>query len=189
MLGLSLLFTATFSGISIVWDRETGFFKAVLVAPISRRAIATGKVLSGALQALVQGGVILFFAPFVGVRLSVASLVMLIGAMSLAAVTFAAIGVAIASRVRSTEVFPVVINGFLLPMFFASGALYPLDEAPGWLQRLASVDPVGYAVDLMRLALGHPFHFPPLLSIGVLLALSLGLTHFAIRTFERGEDV
>jgi ABC-2 type transport system permease protein len=108
--------------------------------------------------------------------------------MALATTAFSAMGVAIASQFTSTTVFPVVSNAVLLPMFFLSGALYPLAMAPRWMQIAAHFDPVAYAVDLMRGALLEKFFFPPLLSVSVLAALILVLAWLAVRVFRRGED-
>src|ERR1700722_8374123 len=149
-MGLSMLFTATFSAITIVFDRQIGFFKAVLVAPVPRAAIALGKVFAGALQALAQGLVLLPFAPLAGVPLTLLETLEMIGAMAVPPLTFSTIGVAFACRFKSTTVFPIVSNAVLLPMFFMSGGLYPLGAAPHWMQVAAYFDPVAYAVDLMR---------------------------------------
>jgi len=188
VLALSLLFTATFAAITIVFDRQIGFFKAVLVAPVPRSAIALGKIAAGALQAFAQGLIVLPFAPLAGVRFGVAEAAELIGAMLLAAVTFSAIGVAFASRFTSTTVFPIVSNAVLLPMFFLSGALYPLAVAPPWMQAAAHFDPVAYAVDLMRGSLLGKFFFPVPLSLAVLAVVITLLAWAAVRVFNRGED-
>jgi len=188
VLALSLLFTATFAAITIVFDRQIGFFKAVLVAPVPRPAIALGKIAAGALQAFAQGLVVLPFAPLAGVRIGFGEAAELIGAMLLAAVTFSAIGVAFASRFTSTTVFPIVSNAVLLPMFFLSGALYPLPAAPHWMQVAAHFDPVAYAVDLMRGALLGNFFFPVPLSLSALAVVIALLAWAAIRVFNRGED-
>ena len=187
-MGLSLLFSASFAAIAIVFDRQIGFFKAVLVAPIPRPAIAIGKIVAGALQALVQGMILLPFAPLAGASLSPLETVEMIGAMALAAVTFSTIGVAIACRFSSTTVFPVVSNAVLLPMFFLSGGLYPLRAAPGWMQVAAHFDPVAYAVDLMRGSVLGEFYFPVPLSLGALALTVVVLASSAVRVFNRGED-
>jgi ABC-2 type transport system permease protein len=161
-MGLCLLFSATFSAITIVFDRQIGFFKAVLVAPVPRPAIAIGKIIAGALQALSQGVILLPFAPLAGVSLGPLETVEMLAAMLVAALTFSTIGVSMASRFTSTAVFPIISNAVLLPMFFLSGALYRLRDAPTWMQYAAHFDPVAYAVGL--------------------------LTWAAVRVFERGED-
>lgn len=188
VLGLSLLFSATFAAIVIVFDRQIGFLKAVLVAPLPRSAIALGKIAAGALQAFAQGAIVLPFAPLAGVSLTFWGLLSLLGAMLLAAATFSAMGVSVASRFTSTTVFPVVSNAVLLPMFFLSGALYPLKSAPHWMRIATHFDPVAYAVDLMRGAVLGEYFFPPLLSVAVLVALIAVLAWMSVRVFNRGED-
>jgi ABC-2 type transport system permease protein len=187
-MGLSLLFSATFAAITIVFDRQIGFFKAVLVAPVPRPAIAIGKITAGALQSLAQGLVLLPFAPLAGAPLDLVQAVEMVGSMALAALTFSSIGVAFACRFNSTTVFPVVSNAVLLPMFFLSGGLYKLDYSPRWMQIAAHLDPVAYAVDLMRGSVLGQFYFPVALSLGVLSATIGLLTWAAVRVFNRGED-
>jgi ABC-2 type transport system permease protein len=191
VIALTLLFSSTFAAITIVFDRQIGFFKAVLVSPVSRVAIAVGKVVAGALQALFQGFILLLFAPLAGVHLGFTQILETLVAMSLAASTFSAIGVSLASRFTSTTVFPIMTNAVLLPMFFLSGALYPLTTAPAWMKTLAHFDPVAYAVDLLRLAiLGSTFEFFPLpLTLFVLVAVTVMLTWSALLAFQRGEEV
>jgi ABC-2 type transport system permease protein len=187
-MGLSLLFSATFAAITIVFDRQIGFFKAVLVAPVPRPAIALGKIVAGALQSFAQGLVLLPFAPLAGAPLGPLQVVEMIGAMAVASLTFSSIGVGFACRFNSTTVFPIVSNAVLLPMFFLSGGLYPLSNAPGWMQMAAHFDPVAYAVDLMRGAVLGRFFFPVPLSLAALaLTISL-LVWAAVRVFNRGED-
>ena len=193
VLGLNLLFSATFAAIVIVFDRQIGFFKAVLVAPLPRSAIAFGKISSGALQAFAQGLVILPFAPLAGIRFGFGEGIMLLGAMLLAAFVFSAMGVAVASRFTSTTVFPIFSNAFLLPMFFLSGALYPLTSAPPWMRFATHFDPVAYGVDLMRGSLLSRDQYllsSPLLSLAVLLGhhRHSGLRRISVRVFNRGED-
>ena len=187
-MGLSLLFSSTFAAISIVFDRQIGFFKAILVAPIPRPAIALGKIASGALQALVQGLVLLPFAALAHVPLSASSVVAMLGAMALAAATFSALGVAVAARFSSTTVFPIVNNALLLPMYFISGALYPLRSAPRWMQLVAHLDPVAYAVDLMRGSLLGEFFFPVPLSVAAMIGFVSVFAWASVRRFNRGED-
>jgi ABC-2 type transport system permease protein len=187
-MGLSLLFSATFAAITIVFDRQIGFFKAVLVAPVPRSAIAIGKIVAGALQSLAQGLILLPFAPLAGVPLNLAEGVEMVGAMVLAALTFSTIGVAFACRFTSTTVFPIVSNAVLLPMFFLSGGLYPLKAAPGWMQVAAHLDPVAYAIDLMRGTVLGTFFFPVPLSLSALALTITVLVWAAVRVFNRGED-
>jgi ABC-2 type transport system permease protein len=183
-----MLFAATFAAITIVFDRQIGFFKAVLVSPVPRPAIAFGKIVAGALQALMQGVVLLPFAFLAGLTIGPLQVLAMVGAMVLAAATFSTIGVAFACRFNSTTVFPIVSNAVLLPMFFLSGGLYPLAVAPRWMRIAAHFDPVAYAVDLMRGALTGHFFFPVWLSVAAQAATIALLTGAAVRVFNRGED-
>ena len=108
--------------------------------------------------------------------------------MAVAATTFSALGVAVAARFTSTTVFPIVSNAVLLPMFFLSGALYPLASAPRWMQVASHLDPVAYAVDLMRGALQGSFSMQMWISLGVLAAFIAALAWASVRVFNRGED-
>ncbi|MDE2090428.1 MAG: ABC transporter permease [Gammaproteobacteria bacterium] len=163
------------------------FLKAVLVAPVPRPAMAIGKILSGALQALVPAVLLLAFMPLLSIHPGVLRFLGLVCAMAMAAITFSALGVATAARFKST-VFPIVGNAAVLPMFFLSGAPFPLADVPHWLKILVHFDPVAYAVDLMRGALLAALFFPLWLSIGVLAAFILVLTWLATRVFASGED-
>lgn len=188
VVALSLLFTSVFAAILIVFDRQMGFLKAVLVAPVPRPAIAIGKVIAGAIQALVPGTIMLLFMPLAGLSPSVPEFFGFAAASALAAITFSALGVAVAARFKSMTVFPIISNAMLLPMFFLSGALYPLALAPHWLQIAAHADPVAYAVDLMRGALIGSTFFPVWLSLVVLACFIAVMTWLATRIFTTGED-
>lgn len=188
VIGLTLLFSSTFSAITIVFDRQIGFFKAVLVSPLPRLSVALGKVASGGFQAFAQALLILPFAPLAGVHLTFLSLLGLVGAMLFASLVFSAMGVAVAARFTSTTVFPIVSNAVLLPMFFLSGALYPLKNAPHWLQVAAQFDPVAYAVDLMRYATTGHYLYSPAQSVGAMIGFIVVLSYLAYRIFCRGED-
>lgn len=150
ILSMAVLFTAIFSAISIVWDREFGFLKEVMVAPVSRTAVALGKVAGGATISMMQGVVLLLLAPFIGVRLDAATLIELVGLMLLLACVATAFGIVIAARQRTMEGFQMIMNFLLMPMFFLSGAFFPLRGVPLWLAWLARIDPVTYGVDSMR---------------------------------------
>jgi ABC-2 type transport system permease protein len=134
IIGMSVLFTSIFGAMSIVWDREFGFLKEVLVAPIHRSAVAIGKTLGGASQAMIQGLVILVLAPLVGVKFTVIGVVELVPAIFLFAFALSALGVAVAARMRTMQGFQVVMNFLMMPMFFLAGALFPLTgNLPAWL--------------------------------------------------------
>jgi ABC-2 type transport system permease protein len=150
IMGMAVLFTAIFSAMSIVWDREFGFLKEVLVAPINRSAVAVGKTLGGATQAMIQGLLLLLLAPVAGVKLTVLSVVELVPLVFILAFTLTALGVAVASRMRSIQGFQVVMNFLVMPFFFLSGALFPLNGLPGWMTVLTRLDPLSYGIDPIR---------------------------------------
>lgn len=150
IIAMAVLFTAIFSAVSIVWDREFGFLKEVLVAPVSRTAVALGKVAGGSTVAMFQGVIILLLAPLIGVSLSPAQIAVLIALMLLTAATMTSLGVLIAARMHSMEGFQMMMNFVLMPMFFLSGAFFPLQGVPLWMEWLAKIDPMTYGVDPIR---------------------------------------
>lgn len=150
VLTMTVLFTSVFSAVSIVWDREFGFLKEVMVAPVSRVAVALGKVAGGSTVSLFQGLIVLLLAPVLGVDLSISQIVTLIGLMILLAVMMTALGILIAARQTSMEGFHMMMNFVLLPMFFLSGAFFPLRGIPIWMEVLSKLDPVTYGVDPLR---------------------------------------
>ena len=150
IIGMSILFSAIFGAMSIVWDREFGFLKEVLVAPIDRSAVAIGKALGGATQAMVQGVILLVLAPVVGVKLTVTSVVLVILLSFLLAFSLSSLGVLIASRMKSMQGFQVVMNFLMMPIFFLSGSLFPLQGLPDWMTFLTRIDPASYGMDPLR---------------------------------------
>ncbi|HET7420504.1 MAG TPA: ABC transporter permease [Candidatus Dormibacteraeota bacterium] len=150
IIGMAILFTAIFGAMSIVWDREFGFLKEVLVAPIDRWAVAVGKSLGGTTQAMIQGLILLVLAPLVGVKLNLLTIVELIPLAAVLAFGLASFGVMIASMMKSLQGFQVVMNFLMMPMFFLSGALFPLANLPGWMTVLTRLDPASYGIDPIR---------------------------------------
>jgi len=159
---MAVLFTAIFSAISIVWDREWGFLREMLVAPVSRSSIVVGKVLGGATVATFQGIIMLALAGAVHVPYNPVLLVTLVGELLLLAFTLTAFGVMAAARMSQIESFQMVMQFLVLPMFFLSGAVFPLSHLPGWLRVLTRIDPVTYAVDPMRRAVFQHLTVSPL---------------------------
>jgi ABC-2 type transport system permease protein len=150
VISMSVLFTAIFGAMSIVWDREFGFLKELLVAPIHRSAVAIGKTLGGSTQAMIQGLILLVLAPFVGVKLNPLMVVELLGLVFALAFALSSLGVVVASRMRTMQGFQVVMNFLMMPLFFLSGALFPLNGLPGWMTVLTRLDPASYGVDPIR---------------------------------------
>lgn len=150
VVAMSVLFTAMFSAMSIVWDREFGFLREMLVAPVPRSAIVIGKALGGSIVAACQGVVILALAGLAGVPYHPVMLVLLFVQLFLLALAVSGFGLVVASQIREIQAFMGVMNLVVMPMFFLSGALYPLGNLPGWLQVIAQLNPLTYAVSAMR---------------------------------------
>jgi ABC-2 type transport system permease protein len=152
VLAMSVLFTAIFSAASIVWDREFGFLREMLVAPVRRWAIVVGKCLGGATVATFQGVIFLALAGVAHVPYDPALLLTLVGELLLLSFTLTAFGVMMAARIKQIQAFMALTQMFVLPLFFLSGALYPLNGLPSWLTVLTRIDPLTYIVDPMRRA-------------------------------------
>lgn len=152
VIAMSVLFTSIFSAISIVWDREFGFLREMLVAPVSRGSVVVGKCLGGATVATFQGAIILTLAGLVDVPYSPVLLLTLVAEMAITAFTLTAFGIVLAARMQQVQSFQVVVQFVVLPVFFLSGAVFPLTALPGWLLVLTRIDPLSYAVDAMRRA-------------------------------------
>jgi ABC-2 type transport system permease protein len=150
IIAMAVLFTAVFSAISIVWDREFGFLREVLVAPISRAAVVLGKAVGGSTVAMLQGAILLVLAPVLGVSLSPLVVLKLLGLMFLTAFALTSLGIVIAARLQSMEAFQMIMNFLIMPMFFLSGAFFPLRSLPAWMSVVTRLDPVAYGVDPMR---------------------------------------
>jgi ABC-2 type transport system permease protein len=185
IVAMSLIFSAMWSGISIIWDREFGFLKEILVAPIPRTAIVTGKIMGGAAQAMVQGGITLLFAPLVGVKISPVGFIELIGIMAIISFALSSMGIALASRIYSYEGFGTISNFVIMPLFFLSGAIYPVQTLPPWLKVIVSLNPVTYGVDLMRGAVLGVFQFSILLDLAYITGFGVVMGMLAVFLFRR----
>ena len=150
VLTLAVLFTAVFSAGSIVWDREFGFLREMLVAPVGRWAIVVGKVVGGATVATFQGLLLLALAGLVGVPYNPIMMLLVVAELMLIALMITAFGVMIAARIKTFQAFMAMTQVLMLPMFFLSGALFPLNNLPAWLTILTHINPLTYAVDLVR---------------------------------------
>ena len=172
VLAMSVLFTAIFSAASIVWDREFGFLREMLVAPVRRWAIVIGKCLGGATVATFQGLIFLALAGVAHVPYDPLLLLTLVGELLLLSFTLTAFGVMMAARIKQIQAFMALTQLFVLPLFFLSGALYPLNGLPAWLTVLTRIDPLTYIVAPMRHAVFAHLPINPL----ALNALSPGVT-------------
>jgi ABC-2 type transport system permease protein len=153
VIAMSVIASSVFAAIAIVWDREFGFMREMLVAPVSRAVLVGGKAAGGIVVAVAQGLVLIVLAPLADVPLSVGKVLGLLGALVLLAYAMTAVGILLASRMRRLESFQMVMALALQPMIFLSGAIFPLERLPGWFAVLCAVNPAAYGVDLARRAL------------------------------------
>jgi ABC-2 type transport system permease protein len=206
ILSMSMLFTAIFSAASIVWDREFGFLREMLVAPVSRSAIVIGKFLGGATVATFHGIIILALAGLAHVPHNPILILTIIGELLLLSFTLTAFGVMMAARITQIQAFMALTQMLVMPLFFLSGALYPLRALPAWLTVLTRVDPITYAVYPMRQAVfshlnispaanaapspaltGAGWPVPVGLSLGIAAVTGAVLLGMAIAQFQRTE--
>ncbi len=197
IIAMAVLFTSIFSAISIVWDREFGFLRELLVAPVSRASVVLGKALGGSTIAMLQGAILLVLAPILGVGLNPFNTLELLALMFLTAFAISSMGILIASRLQTMESFQMIINFFVMPMFFLSGAFFPLRGLPGWMAVLTRVDPVAYGVDPMRRALLGSvlapgikigsYHLGTWADVAILAVFAAVVLSLAMRSFESQE--
>ncbi|MDH4228178.1 MAG: ABC transporter permease [Nitrospirota bacterium] len=184
ILAMTILFTSAFSAISVIWDREVGFLREVLVAPVSRWAVTFGKVLGGATVSLGQGCVMLLLAPVAGVPLTPLMVLTLVPVMFLVAFSTTAMGLAAAARMRSMQGFTVIMNFVVLPIFFLSGAMFPLKGLPTWMTVLVHVDPLTYGVDALRWVTMGVAERPIALDLCVIAGFGLVMGALAVWSFS-----
>jgi len=157
IIGMSVLMGSFMSGVSVVWDREFGFLKEVLVAPISRISVALGRTLGAATVATIQGIMILVLAPVIKVSLSIWIVLALIPLMFLLAASMGSLGILLASRIKSTEAFQAIMQMLMFPMIFLSGVFFPMQDLPGWMSFIVKINPASYGVAAIRgVVLGNP---------------------------------
>lgn len=187
VIAMSILFTAVFSGIELIWDRQFGFLKETLVAPVPRLTIMIGRTLGGATVAVLQGLIVVLICLAAGFRpAGVAGLPIALVFMVLVGVMFTALGTAIASLLSDFQGFQLVMNFLVMPIFFLSGALFPLSDAPRPLQWIATVDPLSYGVDGLRGALnGSATHFGTAIDLAVLAAVTAVLVAIGSYLFSK----
>ena len=146
----TVFMTAIFSGLSVVWDREFGFLRELLVAPISRTGIVFGKVVGTTVLAMFQATIILLLAPFLNVKITFEMLVILYPLLALVSLSMSCFGILLAARMRSQQAFQMIMQLFIMPMIFLSGIFFPLNNVPGWLATISKLNPLTYGVDSVR---------------------------------------
>ncbi|HLY60692.1 MAG TPA: ABC transporter permease [Terriglobia bacterium] len=174
VIGMTVLFSSIFSGIGLLWDRQFGFLKETLVAPVPRISIVIGKTLGGVTVAMIQGSLVAIACLITGFRpTSLTGVASAIGYMILIALVFAGLGTAIGSKLQDMQGFQLIMNFLVLPIFFLSGALFPLDHLPRVLGVITSADPLSYGIDGLRGSLIGLTHFGLLLDFAVLSAVAV----------------
>ena len=196
VIALNILFTSVQSAVSVIWDREFGFLREVLVSPLSRGTILLGKVLGGATVAVMHGCLVLLLAKFADVNLTWMKVLEALGLMSMLAFALTSLGVVIANHIRSFQGFGIFSNAVILPLYFTSSSVFPLDPAlsqaqtrvvyPEWLVTVVEWNPLTYAIDALRGALIGFNQFDP--RLGVLIMGVSGVALFALALFEFSRD-
>ncbi len=184
---MTLLFSSMFSAISIIWDRQFGFLKEMLVAPISRTSIAIGKAIGGASRSTIQGLIILVFSPLIGINLTLTKFIMVVPLMFFIAFTISGIGIIIAARMESFEGFNLIINFIIMPMFLLSGAIFPISNLPSWLSVVVNINPLSYGVDIMRWVMTGVSERGPALDLTILSMVCIITTSVSVYLFSKGK--
>ena len=150
ILAMTVVMSSLFSGMSIVWDREYGFLREILVAPISRSGVVLGKAIGSASIAMVQGTILLILAPFLGISLTLILVIKYLVVLLLLALSISAVGIFVATRMRSQQGFQMVMQLLIFPLIFLSGVFFPVDNVSPWLQVIVKMNPLTYGVDAVR---------------------------------------
>jgi ABC-2 type transport system permease protein len=185
IVAMSLITIAITSGISVIWDREFGFLKEILVAPISRISIFVGKALGGCTTAMVQGIIVLSLSFVVGVSISAGTYLLALPIMLIISLAVVSIGLIIASLIETIENFGVIMNFLIFPLIFLSGAFFPLSEAPEWLKVVSYVDPLTYGVEALRQVIIGYSSLPFSVSLTILSVFSVAVILFGSLAFNR----
>ena len=187
IIAMSILFTAVFSGIEIIWDRQFGFLKETLVAPVSRVSIMIGRTLGGATTAAIQGVIVFLITFAVGYRPEMSPLLLVEAFLFMLgiSVVFTAFGTAIASLMEDIQGFGLIVNLVVMPTFFLSGALFPLDGSPAFIRFIAGINPLTYGVDGLRATLSGIQHYGLWTDAGVLAVAIVLITSVGAYLFSR----
>jgi ABC-2 type transport system permease protein len=175
IVGMILLFTSIFTGISVIWDRQFGFLKEMLVAPVSRTSIFLGKTFGGATVAVINASIMLAIATALGIIPLGIGIAAAFVFMVLISMCFVAIGLIIASRMKSMEGFQMIMSFLIMPIFFVSGAIFPLQNTPAWMQAVAHLDPLTYGVDGLRNVLINAGIFSVWVDLAAMIVICTGL--------------
>ncbi len=185
IIGMSILYVSIFSGIEIIWDRQFGFLKETLVAPVSRFTAMLGRTLGGATTASFQGILVLVISLFIGFRFSPLAIIPALIFMALISIVFTALGTAVGSAFEDMQGFQLIMNFVVMPVFFLSGALFPLSSAPVALQWVAFFNPLTYGIDGLRAVLIHQSIHSAWTDATVLILVSLAFVSLGAWMFSK----
>lgn len=186
VIAMTILFSSVFSGMALLWDRQFGFLKETLVAPVPRLQIMAGRIAGGATVAMIQGLLVVIVCLIAGFRVkNLATLPIALLFMALIAFTFAALGMGIGSVLENMQGLQLIMNFLVLPIFFLSGALFPLTNLPKVLSAITRVDPLSYGVDGLRTALIGVSHFGAAQDAAVLASIAVVLLVIGSKLFSR----
>lgn len=186
IISMSVLFTSVFSGIQIIWDKQFGFLKETLVAPVSRLEIMLGQTFGGATTSVIQGLIILVLSLFIGLNItSIAGFLIAFVFMLLIGLSFTAFGIAIASRMEDMHGFQLIMNFVIFPIFGLSGALFPINSLPPWVKSLAMLDPLTYGVEGIRYGLLGTSQINPVFSFVVLTGFTVFMVVLGAYLFRK----
>jgi ABC-2 type transport system permease protein len=188
VIGMTVLFTSIFSGLGLLWDRQFGFLKETLVAPVPRISIVVGKTLGGVTVALIQGTLVVVVCLIAGFRpIDLVAVPRAFLYMALIALVFAGLGTAIGSKLQDIQGFQLIMNFLVMPIFFLSGALFPLDHLPRAMGVITSADPLSYGIDGLRGSLIGLSHFGLMTDLVVLCGVATALLSFGSYMFSKIE--
>ena len=188
IVSMAILFSSIMNGMETIWDKQFGFLKETLVAPVSRTKIMLGRTLGGATLSVIQGLIVLFFIFLFGMKIvSVQSFVFSLFFMILIAVFFTALGITIASKLDDMHAFPLIMNFLIMPVFFLSGALFPLNNFPSWIQAIVKFNPMVYGVDAIRGTLTGQFVVGLFLDTIILIPIVIIIIFLGAYTFSKIE--
>ncbi|MEM5792904.1 MAG: ABC transporter permease [Candidatus Aenigmatarchaeota archaeon] len=182
---MTVVFTSVSSGISIIWDKELGFMKEMLVAPVSRISIVLGKSLGTATTALIQGMLIMFISMLIGLNVSFYTILLMIPIILFISLGLVGIGITLGSLMNNIEGFQLLFNFLVMPLVFLSGALFPINNLPPYLKFIPYIDPVTYGVELLRYILIGYSTIPFYISLAVVLVFSTSMLFISTLAFKR----
>lgn len=187
IVGMAVLFSSVMNGVSLIWDKNFGFLKETLIAPVSRISLLIGRCLGGATTSTIQGMLVLLISIPLGFTMNWLMLPVAVLSMFALSFMFTLLGTTIASRLDDMQTFPTIMNFLVMPMFFLSGALFPVSNFPAAIRMVTIINPMTYGVDMLKHAMGGATEFPALLDVSVIAVLIIALSFIGTRFFSRLE--